>query len=129
MTDDPYLAAELAPARQQTNPAGRTYVFSWRALGVAMFIAVLFSTTVAVAEKHFQPWTYTSRVQLAMWLTGFPPSGGVLPPINELTWTILSTTCIHLPYLVLTLLVFVPLFLRLCRPKPGRSEQGQTELR
>ena len=115
MTNNPYQAAEFSEAK-------RTFEFTWWRLGVAVFFAVLFSTSVAVAEKYFQLWTYISRAELARSLAGFPPNGGVLPPVNELLWAIVSTVCIVLPYSLPTLLLFVPLFLWLCRPRPGRSE-------
>lgn len=74
--------------------------------------------SAAVAEGYYELWTDTSRSELARSLSGFPsPGGSVLNDSDVLRWFIVSTTVITLPYFLLILFVFVPLFMWLSLPK------------
>jgi|GEM_PF-2135720 len=123
MTDNPYLSNEPLEPPQRGGKEGLAFIFSWKALTAAGLFSLGVGMSAAVAERYYEVWTYTSRRELARSLAGWPPpSGGVLNDSDVLRWFIVSTTFITLPYFLLVLLVFVPLFLWLSRQKQGSTD-------
>ncbi len=123
MTDDPYLSNERLESQSRVGKNRLTFVFSWWALTAAGLFSLGVGMSAAVAERYYELWTYTSRSELARSLSGFPPpSGSVLNNSDVLRWFIAPTTFITLPYFLLILLVFVPLFLWLLRPKQDSAD-------